>query len=195
MILQGLCNLHHLGLGFQERAVIVQVLYDGIEVYFKNGLMYLLLQLFRDLIEAKRTRTFQQNQFIAQALEDIAGKEMLHIGKEVLLVDANLISLCRKFRTNTDELLHTALHAEVTDLGIKCLGQSTGLVHITQDKCRFEGNVPALHKVESDIEGVDIRVVGVVDEDAATLTFLYLQAHGHWLQLRHALGQLLCGET
>ena len=87
--------------------------------------MHFLLQLLRNLVETKRTGTFQQNKFVAQTLEDIAGQEVLHIGKEALFIDMYSISLCRKFRTYSNKLLHTTFHTEVADLCIKCLWRRT----------------------------------------------------------------------
>ena len=45
----------------------------------------------------------------------------------------------------------------------------------------------AVHKVERNVERVDVRVVAIVYERASVLSFLHLQAHGHRLKQRHAL--------
>ena len=52
-----------------------------------------------------------------------------------------------------------------------------------------------VHEVERNSQGVDVRVIRVVDQCTAVLTLLHLQSHGHRLQLRHPLSQLLDGHT
>ena len=134
VVLQCLCNLHsastiavgldhadHLRLWLQERAVVVQVLYHSIEIHLENRFVHLLLQLLRNLIETEVTGPLQQDEFIAQACEDLARKEMLHIGIKELLVDADSVCLGRQFRPDTNKFLHTTLHTEVAHLRIKSL--------------------------------------------------------------------------
>ena len=53
----------------------------------------------------------------------------------------------------------------------------------------------ATHEVEGNVEGVDVGVVRVVDERAAVVAFLHLQAHGNWLKVGHTVGKLLGGEA
>ena len=53
----------------------------------------------------------------------------------------------------------------------------------------------ATHEVEGNVEGVDVGVVGVVDERAAVVAFLHLQTHGNWLKVGHTVGKLLGGEA
>ena len=55
----GLDHTHHFRIRLQERTVIVQVLHNGVEVHLENRLVHLLLQLFRNLVEAKRTGALQ----------------------------------------------------------------------------------------------------------------------------------------
>ena len=49
----GLHHAHQLRLGFQERAVVVQVVDHRIQVHLQNGLVHFLFQLLRNMIEAK----------------------------------------------------------------------------------------------------------------------------------------------
>ena len=53
----------------------------------------------------------------------------------------------------------------------------------------------AVHEVERNSQGVDIRVIRVVNQCTTVLSLLHLQSHGHRLQLRHPLSQLLDGHT
>ena len=45
----------------------------------------------------------------------------------------------------------------------------------------------AVHEVEGDIQRIDIRVIGVVDERALVLTFFHLHAHSDGSKKSHAL--------
>ena len=126
MILKSLCYLYgsctigigldhtdHLGLRLKERAVVVEVGHNGIEVHLENRLVDLLLQLLRNPVETETAGALKKYQFIAQAAERIARKEMLYIEKELLVGNLNLICLSREVRTNTYEFLYSALYAEV----------------------------------------------------------------------------------
>ena len=79
-------------------------------------------------------------------------------------------------------------------MGIKRLWRGASLEHIREDEgftlSRLTSLITALHKVEGDVEGVDIAVVRVVDENTAMLSLLHLQPHGDRLQMRHPLRKL-----
>ena len=156
--------------------------------------MHLLLQLFRDLVEAKLTGSLQQHQFVAQTAKGIAGEEMLHIGEEAFVIDTDLICLRRYLGADADKLVDAALHSQVAHLGIERLGSNTTLEDVTEDE-RLSLRLTTVHEVEGDIQRVDVAVVGVVDQDTAALPFLHFQTHGHRLQGRHALGKLLRGNA
>ena len=188
----GLDHAHHLCFGFQERAVVIQILHHGIEVHLKNRLVHLLLQLFRNLVEAERTGTLQQDQFMMQGCKGIAGKEMIHVGKELLVGDLDSISLCREFRTDANKLVDTTLDGQVAHLSIEFIGGRTSLEDITEDQCLRQTacRLTTLHEIEGNIKRVDITIVRVVDEQTTALTFLYLQTHGNRFEFGHAIGQL-----
>ena len=58
----GICldHAHHLRVGMEERAEVVQIIDHRIQIHLKDGLVNFLLQLFRDEVEAKRTGTLQK---------------------------------------------------------------------------------------------------------------------------------------
>ena len=77
VVLQGLGNLYssstiavslnhtyQLGLCFQERAIPVEVINNGIEVHFQNCFVYLLYQEFCQTVKTELSGTFQQDNFI-----------------------------------------------------------------------------------------------------------------------------------
>ena len=87
---------------------------------------------------------------------------MLFCQRNTTFVGANL-------RSYADELLHTALLDQTRHLAIQfCIGQ-TALQNVAQHQCSLLPIVvgTAVHKVESDVKRVDIRVVRIVDERAA----------------------------
>ena len=189
----GLDHAHHLRIGLQERTEIVQVLHHGIEVHLEDGLVDLLLQLLRDLVETKRTGAFQQDQFVAQSREGLTGEEMGHTDEERLIGDLDTVCLCGEFRADANELFNTTLHGEFAHLGIEGLGRGSRLEDIAENERLLQTSPPYLttvHEVEGDIEGVDIRVIRVVDEHTTALAFLHLKAHGHRFKFWHTVSQL-----
>ena len=179
----------HLRLGLQERAVIVQVIYHRIQIHLKDGLVYLLFQLFCNLIETKGACPLQQDQFITQTGKGIAGEEMGHVHEELLVGHLDLVGLRREFRTDTYKLLDATLHDQFAHLGIECLGRSARLEDIAENQ-RLLGSLTTVHEVESNVERVDVTIIRVVDQQATTLAFLHFQSHRYRLQTRHAFGQL-----
>ena len=117
---------------------------------------------------------------------------MRHIGKELLIGDLNLISLRHQLWSDTDELLNATLHSQVAHLGIERFRRSTCLKHIREDQGLLQHpfRLTTVHEVEGDIKRVDITVIGVVDQQTSTLTFLHLQTHRHRFEFRHAVSQL-----
>ena len=154
--------------------------------------MNLLLQLLSDLIKTKRTSTLQQNQFVVQGGKGIARQEMRHTGKELLIRDLNLISLRHQLWPDTDELLNATLHGQVAHLGIERFRRGTCLKHIREDQGLLQHpfRLTTVHEVEGNIKRVDVTVIGVVDQQTSTLTFLHLQTHGHRFEFRHTVSQL-----
>ena len=191
----GLDHAHHLGLGFQERAVVVQVLHDGIEVHLEDGLVNLLFQLFCDAVEAEWTGSLKEYQFVAKVGNGFRGEEMVDVGVELLVSDLDPVGLGREFRANADELADTSLQAEVGHLGIERLRRGACLKDVAEHKrlvqaLPYRRILAPLHEVEGDVEGVDVAVVGVVDEDAAALALLHLESHGDGFEAGHPLCQL-----
>ena len=174
----GICldHAHHLRVGMEERAEVVQIIDHRIQIHLKDGLVNFLLQLFRDEVEAKRTGTLQKNQFVVQTSKGLARQEMGHTGEELLIGNLNLISLRHQFGTDTDELLDATLHGEVAHLGIERFWGRTRLEHITEDERLFQHplRLTTVHEVEGDIERVDVTVIRVVDQQATALSFLHL---------------------
>ena len=96
--------------------------------------MHLLFELFRDFIEAERSGTLQEDQFIVQASESAGGEEMVHVGKEQFIGDMDSVCLGCEFGANTYEFVDATLHTEVRDLGIEGLRGGTGLEHVREDE-------------------------------------------------------------
>ena len=68
----GLNHTHHLCLWLKERAVVIEVIHNGIEVHLEDCLMDFLLQLLCYLIKAETTGTLQKYQFISQTAKRVA---------------------------------------------------------------------------------------------------------------------------
>ena len=109
----GLNHTDHLGLWLKKRAVVIEVIHNGIEVHLENCLMDFLLQLFCYLIKTETTGTLQKYQFISQTAKRIACKKMLNIEEELFVDNLYLICLGREVSTYTYELLYSALYTQV----------------------------------------------------------------------------------
>ena len=151
MVLQRLGNLngtcaigisldhtHHLRLGLQERAIVVEILHNGIEIHLKDGLVNLLLQLFRNLVETKRTGSLQQDELIAQSCKSLTGEEMGYVDKELLVSYLYLICLSSQFRTNADKLVDTTFHSQLRHLSIQGIRRCTSLEYIAENQGLFK---------------------------------------------------------
>ena len=124
--LYGTCTigirLHHtyqFGFRFQERTVVVQVIHHCIEVHLQDGLMHLLLQQLRQMIEAKDAGTFQQDDLIMQVTKDITGDKLLDTREERLVSNNNDILVRLDGRTNTYQAVDASFQAQVADLAIE----------------------------------------------------------------------------
>ena len=215
VVLQGLGNLHgtsaigvgldhadQFGLRLQEGAIVVEVVDQCVEVNLQNGLMDLLLQLFSDTVEAKGTGTLDEDDLVVQLAESIAGKESVCGGEEEHSsgkTDGHTTprkSGC-DMRTYADEFGDTTFQTEGMDLCIEVGIVAACLVDIAEDERAVISGKPldrmraARHEVKGDIEGIDVAIVRVVDEQAAMLTFLDFQTHRYWFKVGHALSQLL----
>ena len=120
---------------------------------------------------------------------------MVDVGVELLVSDLDPVGLGREFRANADELADTSLQAEVGHLGIERLRRGACLKDVAEHKrlvqaLPYRRILAPLHEVEGDVEGVDVAVVGVVDEDAAALALLHLESHGDGFEAGHPLCQL-----
>ena len=100
-------------------------------------------------------------------------------------------TLCQKPFTDTDELLNTTFLTQECHLIIKVLIRVATLQNITQNQCAPATLVvrTTVHEVKCNIQRIEVRVVGVVNERTSVLSFLHLQAHSYWLQLCHPLAE------
>ena len=184
----GLDHTNHLGFGLHKRAIVVQILYHSVQVYLKDSLVHLLLQLLCYQVEPEWTCTLKQYQFVAQCSKSLAAQEVIHIGKELLVGYLYLVGLCCQLRTDTYKLGYAALCGQIAHLCVEFAGRYSCLEYITEDQCTVLA-LTTTHKVERYVERVDIRIIRVVYQYASTLSFLHLQSHGYRLQFWHAVGQ------
>ena len=193
----GVCldHAHEFGLGLHKRAVVVEVLHHSTKVHFQHGLMHFLYKQLCDLVEAEATRALEQDDLVAQALEDLAMNKGADTLEEELLRDLYFVGILTDNLTDTDELHHAALAGQVADLVIEFSWLLPALEDVAEDERTTAAFMvgTAIHEVKRDVERVDIRVVRVVDQCTAVAAFLHLQTHGNRLQLLHTFGKLLCG--
>ena len=202
VVLQRLCNLNaagsigvglnhtnELGLGLHKRTVVVEVGHDGIEVDLKHRLVHLFNQQFGNLVETELACALDEHHLVAHRAEHLTAEEGVDGGEEELLTHLDGVGIGGELRTDADELLHATLLAQLAHLTVKHRRHLTALLDVAQHNGAATTLVvgSAAHKVERDVEGVDVRVVGVVDERATMTAFLHLQTHGDRLKVHHAL--------
>ena len=207
MVLKGFCHLygsgsvsvglHHadeLGFGFQERTVVIEVIDNGIEVDLKDGLVHLLLQLFRNTVETEVARTLNQNHRIVQLTEDVAAQEFPRALEEMLFLQCKQVPLRVDTWSDGDEMLDATLDTKAIDLAVEVVVAHAALVDVAENQ-RALGFLATSHKVEGDIERIDVGIIRVVDEDTAVLPFLHFQSHGNRFEVRHTLAELFGSDT
>ena len=180
-------HAHQLRLWLEERAVEVQVIDHGIQVDFQYRLMNFLFQELREMVETEDTCPLQENHLIMQTAEQRTVHKLLDAWEESLVGYGNHISLRLDSRTDTYQAVDTPFLTEVADLPVEFRLIHTRLLDITQYQRTSTTLIlwATIHKVESDIQRVDIRIIGVVDECASMLSLFDLQTHGDRFQLRH----------
>ena len=187
-------HAHHLRLRLQLAAVVVQVGHHRAEVHLQNGFVHLPFEVFAQDVEAELARTLYQDQFLFQ-LQLAAGngfEQCLCVGIESLL-DAEAGSTRRDVRSYADDALHAAAVHQLGHAPIECRCVLSRLQDVGQDERALQPlglRAPVL-EVEGYVERAQVAVITIVDQQAAVLAFLHLQTHGHRLQPRHPLLDLL----
>ena len=189
----GLDHAHQLGARLHHRAIVVQVVHHGVQVYLENCLMHALLQQLADALEAKSAGTLQQHHLVVERTEHSALHKLVDIGKEPFLPHPNLVGRCRYLWADADEAVNAALSHQRRHLLVEPIGLLAALQDVAQDECAAAPLLvgTAGHEVEGDVERLQVAVVRVVDERQSPLALFHLQAHGDRLQASHALGHLL----
>ena len=111
-------HAHHLRVGHQEAAVVVQVVHHGVQVDFENGLMHLQFQLFRHFIEVELARTFYQDGFVTQGRKHVGCQQGGSVGEEILLHRETCLS-SRDVGTYPDDFLDAAVLYQLRHLAIE----------------------------------------------------------------------------
>ena len=156
--------------------------------------MHLLLQLFCNQIEPEWACALKQYQFITQCSKSLAAKEVIRIGKELLVGYLYLVGLCCQLRTNTNKLGYAALCGQIAHLCVEFAGRYSCLEYVAEDE-RTVLALATTHKVERYVERVDIRIIRVVYQYASTLSFLHFESHSYRLQFWHAVSQFAWGQS
>ena len=77
------------------------------------------------------------------------------------------------------------------DAGVEQRGSLARLFNVGKYERALQslhGPATAFHEIERNVQRCGVGIVAVVDNHAAALALLHLEAHGYGLKLRHALG-------
>ena len=205
MVLQGLgyldrpgaigVSLNHadeLGFGLHEGPVPVEVLDHGREVNLEDGLVDLAHEELGEAIEAELAGALEQDDLIAEGVEDGAGDKGVDALEERLVGDGYLVGSGTELGADADKPLYTTLLAELRHLAIERLRGESALLDVAEDERAAASLMvgATAHEVEGYVERVDVGVVRVIDKRTAVLSLLDLEAHGYGLELLHALGKV-----
>ena len=103
-------SLYHadkLCLGLHERAVVVQVFHDGVEIYLQYRLMHLLHEAVSDAVKAEGTCSLDEYHLVVKACERLAFQESLRVIEEMLFLYLHHVGAGRQRMTDADKLFHS----------------------------------------------------------------------------------------
>ena len=194
----GLDHADEFRAGSHHGAVVVEIIDQRLEINLQSGLVDLAYEQLGEALETKLACAFEQYHLVAERAEGGTMDEVFDGRVKLLLGQLGEGGMVGgNGRTDTDKALHATLADEGGHLCVEGVFVLAALENIAEDERALATLVvgAATHEVEGNVEGVDVGVVGVVDERAAVVAFLHLQAHGDWLKVGHTVGKLLGGEA
>ena len=168
---------HELGGRFDVRAVVVEVMYHGVEVDLHDGLMRLALEQFSHLLEAKHTGTLEEDGFVLEEIEVVVVEHALGALKEDSIDASEALLAVAEGRADGHEACDAALDDELCHLAVELMVGDARLEEVTDDKRLLNVLVLVLDKVEGDGEGVEVERVTVIDKQAVVDALVHLEAH------------------
>ena len=194
----GLDHANEFRAGSHHGAVVIEIIDQRLEINLQCGLVDLADEQLGETLETKLACAFEEDHLVAERAEGGTMDEVFDGRVKLLLGQLGEGGMVGgNGRTDTDKALHATLADEGGHLGIEGVFVLAALENIAEDERALATLVvgAATHEVEGNVEGVDVGVVGVVDERAAVVAFLHLQTHGNWLKVGHTVGKLLGGEA
>ena len=194
----GLDHADEFRAGSHHGAVVVEIIDQRLEINLQGGLVDLADKQLGEALETKLACAFEQDHLVAERAEGGTMDEVFDGRVKLLLGQLGEGGMVGgNGRTDTDKALHATLADEGGHLCVEGVFVLAALENIAEDERALATLVvgAATHEVEGNVEGVDVGVVRVVDERAAVVAFLHLQAHGDWLKVGHTVGKLLGGEA
>ena len=142
----------------------------------------------------KSPRTFYQNHLITQPSQQIRLQQFF-CSTEKILFYLKTGSSSPNFLSYPDNLLYSPAMYQFGYLTIKQFAALSCFKHIREDKCPFFSFIirTTRHKVKSNIQRSQIRIITIIDQHTAILALFYRQTHSNLFQTRHALGYLFRG--
>ena len=194
----GLDHADEFRAGSHHGAVVVEIIDQRLEINLQGGLVDLADKQLGKALETKLACAFEQDHLVAERAEGGTMDEVFDGRVKLLLGQLGEGGMVGgNGRTDTDKALHATLADEGGHQCVEGVFVLAALENIAEDERALATLVvgAATHEVEGNVEGVDVGVVGVVDERAAVVAFLHLQTHGNWLKVGHTVGKLLGGEA
>jgi len=194
----GLDHADEFRAGSHHGAVVVEIIDQRLEINLQGGLVDLADKQLGKALETKLACAFEQDHLVAERAEGGTMDEVFDGRVKLLLGQLGEGGMVGgDGRTDTDKALHATLADEGGHLCVEGVFVLAALENVAEDERALATLVvgAATHEVEGNVEGVDVGVVRVVDERAAVVAFLHLQAHGDWLKVGHTVGKLQGGEA
>ena len=141
----GLHHANQLCFRLHERAIVIQVVDQCVQVDFQNRFMHFLLQAFCDAVEPERTGSLDQYHLIMQQAEDIAAQKFLCCGEEILLINGENSPLGSDVRSDSNKFVNATFLTEIANLSIEVDRRHPTLKNVTENKCL--SHFPSEHRL------------------------------------------------
>ena len=150
---RSLDHAHHLGLGFHERTIEIQIFSNSFQVHLERGFMHTPRHSFAHLLKVERSCPFEQYHTALQSIEQTTRQQAFAI-REEMARHCEIGLRSRNLPAHTYQQVHTTPTHHLGHASIELLKRESTLQNVAQHEhlpttC---GLRPASHKVECNVQ-------------------------------------------
>ena len=202
MILKRFCYLHgpcsitvclnhtyHFDTGRKFRFIKIEIVHHCIQIYLQYRFVNPFLNQCRNLLKMIFTCTFYQNELVVEISPNSRLNKCFGRRKKLFL-HFESARVFRNIVPNADQFIDTTLLYHFGNPFIQRLRHDSRLKNIGQNHGLFHGTIhlALILKIERNFNRIDIRIVGIIDNDAIVFSLTHVQTHGHRFQRHHSFG-------